>query len=47
MNREKAPKKNKNAFAHYLNWKNSFIANVLSDFIAKQGTIYKACFHYF
>ena len=34
-------KKDKNAFAHYLNWKNSLLQVYLSHFITKQGTIFE------
>ena len=39
----KVPKKEKkNAFPHYLHWKNSFIASVFKDICFKQGT--QLCF---
>ena len=42
---EKVPKKDKNAFAHYLNWKSSFIESVFEPFSAKQDTVFRdICF---
>ena len=43
VKREKVPKKDKNAFVNYLNWKKYFM--YFSHFIAKQGTVFKdICF---